>query len=332
MILRRLHRDIVGDAVLRAEPEGRIDLLAARKRDQHVLRHGARGEIDLLQAGAVHLQPHGRLVQPLMDMDVHRARQLPDLARQLGRLRKAGFLVHAQDLHVHGGGLAEIEDLGDDVGRLEEELDAGKVFRELSAQFVDIAARRLVAFLQRDHDFAVGRTHHAGIAVGQVDARIGQAEIVEDGFELPGGNDRADEGVDLVGESRGLLDARAGWGAHVQADGSAVDRGKEILAEREDQPQRPQAEGEEADAEGAAMGQQHAEQDDIDRPQPLEPGVEGVVDAREHAVARLLRVRRAQQQQGHQLMVDLVPELRLIIGDQPPVPQLPPRTHRTASR
>ena len=37
--------------------------------------------------------------------------------------------------------MAEIEDLGHDVGRLEEEFDAGKIFGQLAAQFLDIVRR-----------------------------------------------------------------------------------------------------------------------------------------------------------------------------------------------
>ena len=99
---------------------------------------------------------------------------------------EAGVHVLAEELHVDGGGQAEIQDLGDDVGWLEEEFDAGKFRRQRSAQFVDVAAGRAVAFLQRDQDFRVERADDAGIAVGQVDAAIGQADIVEDRLQFVG--------------------------------------------------------------------------------------------------------------------------------------------------
>ena len=54
------------------------------------------------------------------------------------RVGEADVHVLAEELHVDGGGLAEIQDLGDDVGWLEEEFDAGKFLRQRSAQFVDI--------------------------------------------------------------------------------------------------------------------------------------------------------------------------------------------------
>jgi hypothetical protein len=171
-----------------------------------------------------------------MDMDVDGSGNFADFAGQQRRLLETRVHVGAEDLHVHGGGLAEIEDLGHDVGGLEEEFDAGEFFGKLAAEFLDIAVGGLVALLERDQDFAVERPDGAGIAVGQVDAAIGQAEIVEHRLQFITRNDGPHEFIDQIGEAGGLLDACAGRRPHVQADGGGVDAGKEILPDHENQP------------------------------------------------------------------------------------------------
>ncbi len=51
-----------------------------------------------------------------------------------------------RDLHVDRRRDAEVQDLAHDVGRLEEERDAGKLLRQFAAELFDIAGGRLVAF------------------------------------------------------------------------------------------------------------------------------------------------------------------------------------------
>lgn len=191
-------------------------------------------------------------------MRIDRARHGADLLEQEARDRHVGDRVVALQLHVDRRRLPEVEDLRDDVGWLEEELDAGEALRQDPAQRLDVAVRGRVAFLQRDHDFAVEGADRAGIAVGQVDPARGQAEVVDDGVELVGQHYLAHHLLDLVSQARGFLDADAGLGAHVQADVAGIDIREEVAAERKDQPGRQQAETEEGDRGHPAAHDQHA--------------------------------------------------------------------------
>ncbi len=92
-----------------------------------------------------------------------------------------------------------------------------------------------------DHDLRVQRPDGSGVAVGEIDPRIGQADIVDNGLQFPGRNLAADETVHFVGEPRGFLDAQAGRRAHVQPDGGGVDRGEEIFAQSDEQAKRGEA-------------------------------------------------------------------------------------------
>src|SRR2546430_10371588 len=58
------------------------------------------------------------------------------------------------------------------------------LFRSLGAQARDELRRGVVALAQRQQDLAVERADGAGVAVRQVDAAVGHAQVVEDGLEL----------------------------------------------------------------------------------------------------------------------------------------------------
>src|SRR5712692_1332383 len=156
-------------------------------------------------------------------------------------------LVHAGNFHVDGRGSAEIQDLRDDVCRLKEELHARETLRELFAQIADVHAGGLSAhFLQLNKKFRVGASDGAGVAVGEVDAAVRQADIVQNGGELVLRNGFANDSVNLVGEARGFLNAQAGARAHVHAKLSGVDLRKEIAAENSDEQNRQNAKCQEA--------------------------------------------------------------------------------------
>jgi hypothetical protein len=67
LVLRRLHHDRIGYAVVRIEEECRRDLRAAREIHHHAVGHVARGQTDVLRAGAVHVHIKGGTAGRLLD-------------------------------------------------------------------------------------------------------------------------------------------------------------------------------------------------------------------------------------------------------------------------
>jgi len=176
----------------------------------------------------VHVEIDRRRVQALVHVAVDGAGNVLDLLGQRGRERGVGVDVVAGELHVDGRGQAEVQDLRDDVGRLEEELDAGEAPGQFAPQDRDELRRGLVILLQRDLDLAVQRADRAGVAVRQVDAGVGHAQVVQHCLQLVGRHQFADRGLDFVGGARGFLDARAGGQAHVQAHLAGIDGREEV--------------------------------------------------------------------------------------------------------
>ena len=84
---------------------------------------------------------------------------------------------------------------------------------------------------QVDIDIRVPGAHRGGSAVGEVDAAVGQTDVIDDAAHLLRRDDVTDRGLDLIAQRRGLLDARAGAGTQVQFDLAAVHRREEVLAQ-----------------------------------------------------------------------------------------------------
>ena len=99
-------------------------------------------------------------------------------------------------------------------------------------QVVHVVRGRAVILRQRHHDVGVAGADRRRVAVGQVEAAVGQADVVDDPAHLVVRHHLADHPFDAVAQDRRLLDAGAGRGAHVQLELAAVDR-------RERSPDRP---------------------------------------------------------------------------------------------
>src|SRR5712692_3985053 len=246
-ILRLLHRNGILHAVFRIQPESRGSLKAGAERNKNVLRHVARLHANGLGAGPVDFHIERRIIKGLLNVDIYRAGNVTELAGEFFPDKIISALIHAGDFHVDGRGSAEIQNLRHDVRRLKKELHAGKTLRKLFAQFVDVRASGPAAhFLQLDKKFRVGAPDSAGVAVGEVDAAVRQADIVENGGELVLRDGFANDAVNLVGEARRFLNAQACACAHVQANLSGVNLRKEIAAENSDEQDRETAESQKA--------------------------------------------------------------------------------------
>ena len=80
-------------------------------------------------------------------------------------------LVSADHLHVDRRGQAEVQDLADDVGRLEEESAVRETrWASSSAQLADVVpGGAVLAGLQRDEDLAVEGADGDVVAEGQIE-------------------------------------------------------------------------------------------------------------------------------------------------------------------
>src|SRR5438876_7617722 len=257
-ILRLLHRDVVLHAIFRIQPESRGGLEAGAKRDKNVLRHVARLHAHGLRAGPVNFHKERGVVKGLLNVDIHGTRNVTEFAREFLPHQIISALVHAGDFHVDGCGSAEIQDLRHDVRRLKEELHSRKALRKFFAQVIDIRPGGLAAhFLQLNKNFSIGTPDGAGVAVGEVDAAVRQADIVEDRGQLVLRDGFTDDAVYLVCQPRRFLNAQTGASAQVQANLSRVHLWKEIAPKNANEQDGEDAESQETSGEQLWRMQRH---------------------------------------------------------------------------
>ena len=187
LVLRRLHHDRIGHAIVRVEVVGRGHLRAARQVDDEAVGDVAFGQADILRAGAVDIDIEARVVRRLLNARVGDAGDPANPVQQLVGIGEVLGHVGAANLQIDRRRRAEIQDLADDVGRQERECHAGKHPRQLFAHRLHVFLGRPVTFLELDQDIAIRRTDHAGVVVGHVDAADRHADIVGERFDLPGG-------------------------------------------------------------------------------------------------------------------------------------------------
>ena len=155
---------------------------------------------------------------------------------------------------IDGRGQAEVENLVGDVGGAEEERDAGEIPAEALAQHLLIFGGGSVALvLKRDENVAIADADGGAVAVGEIEAAIGQADVIDDGVDFAGGQGGADIALDIGEIYFGLFDARADGRAGVQAHLAGIDGGKEIAADEIDEPERAEGKDHEAGEDGLAV-------------------------------------------------------------------------------
>ena len=84
-VLRGHHRQVVADSILWIDPECRGRLETGTERYQQVLRDVALRETDLLRANPIHIQVQRGIAHQLLNVNVNRARNVPQTIRDLLR-------------------------------------------------------------------------------------------------------------------------------------------------------------------------------------------------------------------------------------------------------
>ena len=231
---------LVADAGRRIQPEARRGLAAAAQRDQQVVGDVALREAGLRRARAVDVDCSVGWFATWWTRRSTMPGTRADLRQQLGRERAVRVLVAADDLHVDRRRQAEVQNLADDVGRDERELDARKLAGQLAC-----AGRAcsppvgLMVLVERDQDVGVAGADRRRVAVGQVQAAVRQPDVVDDARRSPRpGSRRGSRFSTWSHRTRRLLDPRAGRRAQVQLELAAVDRREEILPDPRQQRER----------------------------------------------------------------------------------------------
>jgi len=250
---RCLRDDLVVHAVGGVQPLVGSCLAGAGERNEHGLRDVLLGEADLASLAAIDVDLHGGVLHLLVDVDVDSAGNLRDLFGELGGEVEVGGFV-AGDLEVDGSGQTEVENLVGDVGRGEEEVAVGELLLEVVAQDACVTLGVFAAGLEGDEDVAIAVGDGGRVAEGEVDAAVGQADVVEDEVDAVGGDLGADFLLDGGEVLFGVLEAHALRRIDVQLHLAGVDVREEVAADEEDHGERDHdQQNEEADGDGGEV-------------------------------------------------------------------------------
>ena len=164
-VLRRLHRHLVGHAVLRIQPEVRRGLETAAQRDQHALRHVARIHSHLRGLGAVNLKMQGRQTEHLLHVHIGSSVHVTQTVGDLLGDDVVALHVLTGDLDVNRCGQSKVENLGHDIGRLKEELHAGELAGQVFPQSPDVALSGVMMLgIEADQDLRIAGADDARVA------------------------------------------------------------------------------------------------------------------------------------------------------------------------
>ena len=196
--------------------------------------------------------------------------------------------VGADDPHIDLRRQTEIQDLRDDVGRLEIEHDIGKRGRQHLAQLAHVIGGRRVALLQRHHDHPVIGADGRAVGEGEIIGACRQPDIVDDQRAVGIRDHLADLVLDRLEDTLGALDARPGGCAHMQLNLAAVDQRIEVAADK-DEHHRAKRQHENGDGRHDQLPrQQHSEQACITLAHRFEAAFEGAVEAGERPARRIV--------------------------------------------
>src|SRR6267143_4099943 len=181
------------DSGFRIGPKVGCHLEAGAERNEQAVCDVALGEAELLRPSAIDLYAQLRRVRHLVQSDIDRAGNLFHPRLDLACDCIIGLLGVTGDLDVDWRGQTEIQNLADDVCRLEIEAQLRKARRELLAHRLHIRrSRSTMPGFKRDKNLAVRGTDRGVITKGEVDA-LRYADIVDNRGKIARWHDFPDQ-------------------------------------------------------------------------------------------------------------------------------------------
>ncbi len=100
---------------------------------------------------------------------------------------------------------------------------------------MNVVIRGMVIGRQGHKNICVRCANRRRIAVGKIDAAVGQPDVVDNIVDFARRNLLPNRLLDLIAKVGGLLNAHSGRSTHVKLEGAAVHAGEEVLAQPWDQ-------------------------------------------------------------------------------------------------
>ena len=161
-------------------PEIGRDLLGGAETDVEIGRDAGRGEPELRRSRPIYRCEERRGVDLLLKMRVDDPRNRRHAPLQLLRHAQVGRPVVADGPHIDLRRQAEVENLGNDVGRLKVERHFRKGRGQDNAELADIVCGRRMTVFERHQDHAVVDADRGAVGKCEVVGARGQPDVVDD--------------------------------------------------------------------------------------------------------------------------------------------------------
>src|SRR5262249_4249073 len=133
-------------------------------------------------------------------------------------------------------------------------------------------------------NFRVRGADHTGVAVREIDAAVGQADVVEERDNLVFRNHLSNRLVDLIGQAGRFFDAQAGACTEVEANLAGVNTREKVAAEYKGDAAGQNAEEQETAGEDAGVFENVFERALIGFTEAFKATLEALLEAAEKAL------------------------------------------------
>ncbi len=193
---------------------------------------------------------------------------------------------------------AEVQNLRNDVRRLEIKQQIREGLVERYSQAFHIIGGWCVSFFERDKDLPVVDADRRPVREGQVIDPGGQSDIVKNEPKILAGNFASDFIFDGLEDLLRALDPRSGRGADMQLNEAGVDLRKEVGSHIERHRDRAGNDAQCQQGNGNAPVEDACQDPGIDIAKVIETSIEALVETHQKTAmpGRVIRLLAAQQQ------------------------------------
>ena len=175
------------------------------------------------------------LIEGLLDPQIGRSGNVSHFLEQRICIAPVSLQIVSHDLNIDGSRQAKIQNLADHVGRQESECHTRELFRECQTKLVNVVVRGMVIGGQSHKNVGIRCSDWSRIAVGEIDAAVGQTYVVNDALDFACWNLLSNRLLDLIAKVGGFFNAHSRGRSQMKFESAAVHAGKEVPAQPRDQ-------------------------------------------------------------------------------------------------
>ena len=220
-----------------------------------------RREAEFFSFGAFDSEIQIWLIEELLNSKISRPRDGSHFLKQRVCIEPVSRQVVSDDLNVDGSWQAKIQNLADHVGGQKRECNARELLWKRQTKLVNVVVRGMVLGGQGHKNVGIRCANRSRITVGEIDAAVGQANVVNDALDFVRWNLPSNRLLDQIAQVGRFFNAHSGGSTQMKFESTAVNAGEEVAAQpRNQNRQGAETEGKERDQESAPVMERELQQ------------------------------------------------------------------------